>query len=134
MTPDYLAIGKRLQEARKKSGLTQQALADLMGVSVSYIKSTERGNKPSIQYLFAVAYSCHVSFDWLLIGVYKNQVYIQDDFLQELATITDGLGDEGKAVILGVVRTIVENSLPAREKTLSPLKEEIRISDKNADN
>lgn len=69
MQPDYFAIGKRLQEARKAKQMTQQQLANIMGVSVSYIKSTERGSKPSLQYLFTVAEHCEVSFDWLLIGV-----------------------------------------------------------------
>jgi transcriptional regulator with XRE-family HTH domain len=68
MEPNYLDISKRLKEARKASNLTQQELADLMGVSVSYVKSTERGKKPSIKYLFTVVENCHVSFDWLLIG------------------------------------------------------------------
>lgn len=72
MEPNYQLIGKRLQDARKSKGLTQQALADIMGVSVSYIKSTERGSKPSIKYLFVVANNCHVSFDWLLTGVQNS--------------------------------------------------------------
>lgn len=74
MEPDYQLIGQRLQESRKASGLTQQALADIMGVSVSYIKSTERGSKPSIKYLFVVANRCHVSFDWLLTGVQNETI------------------------------------------------------------
>ena len=68
MNPDYLNIGKRLKEARSSNKLTQQKLADIMGVSVSYIKSTESGAKPSIKYLFAVVETCNVSFDWLLTG------------------------------------------------------------------
>ena len=72
MKPDYIAIGARLQEARKISKITQQELADYMGVSVSYIKNTERGGKPSIKYLLAVSEKCNVLIDWLLTGVYKN--------------------------------------------------------------
>ncbi len=81
MELDYLSIGKRLQEARKSNNLTQQELADIMGLSVSYIKSTERGNKPSIQYLFTVVDTCKVSFDWLLIG---DQVSNNDDETEKI--------------------------------------------------
>ena len=65
---DYIEIGKRLREARKNANITLQELADLMNVSLSYIKNTEYGSKPSLKYLFAVVEHCHVSFDWLLTG------------------------------------------------------------------
>lgn len=66
---DYVEIGKRLKKARTENKLTQQTLADLMGVSVSYIKSTERGSKPSLKYLQTVVINCHVTYDWLLTGI-----------------------------------------------------------------
>ncbi len=72
MKPNYISIGARLKEARKFNKLTQQKLADMMGVSVSYVKNTERGGKPSIEYLLVVADKCHVSIDWLLTGVENN--------------------------------------------------------------
>ncbi|MEG2515936.1 MAG: helix-turn-helix domain-containing protein, partial [Acidaminococcaceae bacterium] len=69
---DYSEIGKRLKKTRVHNNLTQQALADLMGVSVSYIKSTERGSKPSLRYLYTVVSACHVTYDWLLAGIDNN--------------------------------------------------------------
>ena len=69
MKPDYLAIGARLKEIRHQKELTQQALADSIGVSVSYVKNIERGSKPSIEYLFSFAAIYSVSLDWLLKGV-----------------------------------------------------------------
>ena len=39
----YEKIGKRVKEARKKSGMTQAELAEIVGVSVTYISSIERG-------------------------------------------------------------------------------------------
>ena len=72
MEPNYLEIGKRLQEARKSANMSQQDLANLMNVSSSYVKNTERGGKPSINYLFTVANNCSVSFDWLLTGTHTS--------------------------------------------------------------
>lgn len=99
MEPDYILIGKRLQDARKASNLTQQALADIMGVSVSYIKSTERGSKPSIKYLFVVANSCHVSFDWLLTGAntpqqQKNEVIFDPDLKRMIDVLKEIMSSE----------------------------------------
>ena len=65
-----------------------------MGVSVSYIKSTEAGNKPSLKYLFAVVNNCNVSFDWLLIGgrlfaSEKDETTLLLDKLRELLNHED---------------------------------------------
>ena len=68
MKPDYIEIGKRLKEARSFCGLRQQDVADAVHLSVSYVKNTERGIKPSIEYLFMVSYLCRVSIEWLLTG------------------------------------------------------------------
>jgi transcriptional regulator with XRE-family HTH domain len=72
MKPDYVAIGARLKEARTLSKITQQELANFMDVSVSYVKNTERGGKPSLEYLLVVSEKCQVSVDWLLTGVQKE--------------------------------------------------------------
>lgn len=72
MKPDYVAVGLRLKESRKQSQLTQQELAKFAGISVSYVKNTERGGKPSIEYLLVVSERCNKSIDWLLTGDYLN--------------------------------------------------------------
>lgn len=77
MKLDYVNIGKRLQEIRKSSNLTQQALADRMGVSVSYVKNTESGKKPSLEYLSTVTNICHTSFDYLLTGAHPQRLFGQ---------------------------------------------------------
>jgi transcriptional regulator with XRE-family HTH domain len=95
MEPNYLDIGKRLQEARKNANISQQELADMMEVSVSYIKNTERGSKPSIKYLFVVVESCHVSFDWILNGVQipMDQPKEEDEVEKTLDTLRKLLND-----------------------------------------
>jgi transcriptional regulator with XRE-family HTH domain len=42
-------LGQRIAELRKKQGLTQEALAELIGCSVEFISLVERGvNAPSV--------------------------------------------------------------------------------------
>jgi len=92
MEPNYLEIGKRLQSARKNSHLSQQELADMIDVSVSYVKNIERGSKPSIKYLFAVAETCHVSFDKVLNDVYISPMSPPTDSSnEETEILLDGL-------------------------------------------
>ena len=42
---DYRSMGRRIQELRKQQGLTQQLLAERIGVSTSYIGHIERGTR-----------------------------------------------------------------------------------------
>ena len=72
MKPDYAAIGLRLKKARNLKKITQQQIADSLGVSVSYIKNIERGGKPSIEFLLTVSEMCGTPVDWLLTGDHAN--------------------------------------------------------------
>ena len=40
---EYKKIGKRLKEYREKAGFTQEALAESVGCSSTYISALERG-------------------------------------------------------------------------------------------
>jgi transcriptional regulator with XRE-family HTH domain len=49
-------IGKNIKKARKKAGLTQDVLADKVGIHVSYISRIERGVvNSSIEVLESIA-------------------------------------------------------------------------------
>lgn len=43
MAVDFTIIGKRLKEARKNKGLTQDQLSEKMGVSIAYLSKVETG-------------------------------------------------------------------------------------------
>jgi transcriptional regulator with XRE-family HTH domain len=59
----------RLRAKRRESGLTQKQLAELAGVSLSYIKYLENGpTEPSRPYLQAVAAALHCKPAELLTG------------------------------------------------------------------
>ncbi len=66
-------FGSRLKELRKQSGLTQQQLADRIGVTKSVISFYElRERSPSPEVLAKLAYVFHVSTDHLL-GIERNR-------------------------------------------------------------
>ena len=59
----------RLVEARKQRGLTQQALADEVGVHVSQERRYEAGaSAPTLDVLANLAVVLGVSLDWLVFG------------------------------------------------------------------
>jgi transcriptional regulator with XRE-family HTH domain len=60
-------LGAKIRAARRKAGLTQASLAELMGVRQSSISQWERGHtRPSLEHLVPLAAALGVSLDGLL--------------------------------------------------------------------
>jgi putative hydrolase of the HAD superfamily len=68
MAMDEKGLGKRLQEARQKAGLTQQDLCHRANLSFSTLTKIERGaiKAPSIFTVQAIAQAVHLSLDELI--------------------------------------------------------------------
>lgn len=64
---DYTEIGKRIRIARHWQGMTQEQVAELMGISVSFVGHIERGTrKLSVETLHGLCTVLCVSSDYLL--------------------------------------------------------------------
>ena len=64
-----IEIGKRMFEARKKKGYTQEQLADLLGISYKSISGAENGQKiMRPESLIKVCEVLDISLDYLLTG------------------------------------------------------------------
>ena len=62
-----MSIATRLAELRKTKGLTQQALADAIGLHVTQVKRYESGNsQPSLEDLKKIAQTLRVTTDSLV--------------------------------------------------------------------
>ena len=90
-------FGSKVKELRLEKGLTQQQLANLLGVAVSAISSYESGSRyPSYEVLISLARIFHVSTDYLL-GLDKLNV-----------VDVSGLKDKEVAVILQMIEVLRE--------------------------
>lgn len=82
---DAEAVGKRIREARKTRAMTQEALAEMTGLTPGHIGVIERGAKvPQVDSLVAICNALHVSADEILqdvvdvsAGYTANEVYKQ---------------------------------------------------------
>lgn len=64
---DKLTLGDRIKEVRKKKGLTQEELAELLDISVEFVSQIERGLKlPSMQVFIRLVEVLNASADYLL--------------------------------------------------------------------
>ena len=64
-----MTIGSRIREARDTAGLTQQELADRIGINWKSLSAIERNvNNPSIKTICKISNTLAVSCDYLLMG------------------------------------------------------------------
>ncbi len=79
-------VGQRIRQYRKKSGLSQEKLAEKTGLSVIAISNIERGvNYPAFEHFISIANALNVSADMLMIDVVDNAC------MQEASKLSDRL-------------------------------------------
>lgn len=67
---DYIGIGNRVREKRRELKLTQEALAERVGISTSFIGHIERAEKvASVETMMKIAYAMDTTLDYLVCGI-----------------------------------------------------------------
>ena len=79
-------IGNRLYEKRKEKGLTQEKLAELIGVTPQMISYTEQGKKAiRPENLIKICKTLNVSADYLLMGKKPSDIaFVSDEAFKSL--------------------------------------------------
>lgn len=71
---DYFAIGQRIRKVRKAQGISQEQLAEKIGISTTHMSHIETGNtKLSLAVFVDIATALEISTDELLFDNYTNQ-------------------------------------------------------------
>lgn len=84
---DYIALGLRIKQCRKRQHLTQERLAELANVSPHYIYEIEKGLKHiSLSTLGTICSSLNTSADYLLFGAQNHSKSDSFDILDQLIT------------------------------------------------
>ncbi len=83
---DLVQVGIRIYNRRRELGLTQEALADKLDVSVQMISNLERGNKAiKIDNLVGLSQVLGVSTDFILTG--KKTFDCTDEKMEALSSV-----------------------------------------------
>lgn len=65
---DYALIGNKIKQKRKEMGYSQEELAEMCEISVSYVGHIERGSKKmSIPIAVSIAHALQLSLDYLFL-------------------------------------------------------------------
>ncbi|HXE10636.1 MAG TPA: helix-turn-helix transcriptional regulator [Bryobacteraceae bacterium] len=103
--PPGLNFHERLVELRKQRGLTQQALAEQVGMHISQIRRYESGqSQPTLDAIRKLAVALSVSADMLL---FEDQERGPDEELKLQFEAVTRLDPEEKKVIRSVIESII---------------------------
>ncbi|MBR1810035.1 MAG: helix-turn-helix transcriptional regulator [Clostridia bacterium] len=93
-------IGNRISELRKKRGLSQQLLSEMVDISLSSMSYIETGTKGmSLETFVAMANALNVSADELLLDVLTNTVRVSN---HAFASLLSDASEYEKRVMLDV--------------------------------
>lgn len=106
MNIDYKLIGKRIQKIRKDRSITQETLAENIGVTTGYISQIERGiTKVNLDTLSHIAtiLDCDISF--FITGTVKSSNnYLEEDLNFKIKSLTS----QQKELLLHIADNIIK--------------------------
>lgn len=105
-----MELGKRIQELRKKAGLSQTDLAQKIGISYTQMSRYEVKNvQPPADILKKIADVFGVSVDYLISGdsEEKAKATLKDTKLLQLFKAVEGMSEKDKNIITELISTFV---------------------------
>ena len=108
MNIDYKLIGERIKRVRKSKQLTQDALAEKIGVSIGYVSQVERGiTKISLDLLAAISavLNCDVA-NFISESAVNTTAYMESEIMNEILR----LDQKKRKFILAIIKEL-NNSL-----------------------
>ena len=92
MNIDYKLIGERIKRARKTKGITQENIAEKLGVSIGYVSQVERGiTKISLDLLGAISgiLDCDIA-GFITESATQSSEYMESELLNEIRKLDQG--------------------------------------------
>ena len=106
MNVDYSLIGERIKKTRKMRGMTQDALAEWLGVSIGYVSQVERGiTKISLDLLGAISTVLQCDIASLITeSAVNSEEYLERELIAEIRK----LDRNQRKYIFGVIKLTYE--------------------------
>lgn len=107
MNIDYKLIGSRIKRERMKSGMTQEALAEALDVSIGYVSQVERGiTKISLDLLGAISAILECDVAGLIAeSAINSQSYMEHEIAKEASKLTG----KKKKLLLEYINLLLES-------------------------
>ncbi len=91
MSLNYVRLGKRIRQTRKRRDISQQTLAEHINLSPGFVSNVECGKKkPGLETLVDIANALGVTLDMLLVdSLINSHSPIGDQFAELLGNCTE---------------------------------------------
>lgn len=104
---DYYAIGQKIRKIRKARGLSQENLAEMVGISTTHMSHIETGNtKMSLPTFMGIACALEVRTDELL---YKNTPKNRITSITHITELLDSCTTQQVQIIEDIIKATVES-------------------------
>lgn len=99
---DYYKIGQRIRKYRKANRLSQEQLAETIGISITHLSHIETGNtKLSLSVFVNIAKALSIQTDELLYDVPQSQTVTK----QEILNILETCSPQDLRIIKDIIKT-----------------------------
>ena len=100
---DYYEIGQRIRKFRKAQGLSQEQLAEQIGISTTHMSHIETGNtKLSLPVLVDIAATLHTTTDDLLFARSSNQ---KQRTLEDILCVLETCSPQQTKIISEIIKS-----------------------------
>ena len=110
-------VGIRIREARKKRGISQAMLADMLDISISHLSSIETGRSNfGVDILMRITEALQVSADWLLSTSIPTVI---GQHSQEMQELFEGCTSDEIAAIIRMATNMKKDLHDAKQIAIS---------------
>ena len=100
---DYFKIGERIRKTRRAHDISQEALAEMVDISVTHMSHIETANtKLSLSVIAAISSALNVSIDYLVFGEDKED----NKYYRQIEGILATCKPDNARIILGAVDSL----------------------------
>jgi transcriptional regulator with XRE-family HTH domain len=106
---EWLAVGERIVQARKRAGLEQRALAVQLGISARHLRNIEGGVTNPITWVAAISKATSVDADWIHHG---GLVVMPGELAEAARALRESLAElrDDREVLVRTTRTVEQLS------------------------
>lgn len=104
---DRILVGEKIRECRNARNLTQQELAEKVGITARYLGDIERGSKvPKLETFIKILNGLNASVDYVLMDVLNSTYKVKSSRLEKSI---ESLEPEERVKIINILENIIDN-------------------------
>lgn len=110
-------VGSRIRARRLEIGISQERLADMVGVTFQQVQKYEKGvNRVSASTLYRVCQALDISVTALMPSLQTRPTAASESAFAELSDLVTKLSPEGQTLLLELARTLASSKELSRRR------------------